>query len=77
MNRELISPMQLHSTMRAGREAHVASVCGGGELDHVVDWRALRAGEGEGGNPCLGIAVGCVLSLPIWVGLAIVSYLIR
>lgn len=31
----------------------------------------------EDGNPCIGIAVGCVLSLPLWAGLLTLLYLLR
>ena len=31
----------------------------------------------EDGNPCIGIVVGCVLSVPLWAGLLTVLYLLR
>ena len=35
----------------------------------AVGWAVVRGSERDFGNPCIGIAVGCMLSLPIWLGL--------
>jgi len=72
-----MSPIPLRSAQRAGHELRETGFATGSEAIKAGDWAALRAFDGEGGNPCLGIAIGCVLSLPIWLGLAMVSYLLR
>jgi hypothetical protein len=37
---------------------------------------ANRSGAGDDGNPCQGIVVGCLLSLPIWLALALLTRLL-
>jgi len=64
----------------AGRSRLTSIVAGseaGGSGGDAAGWALLPARDQEAGNPCLGIAIGCVLSLPIWLGLTIVSLLLR
>ena len=63
-----MSSISPRSAQRFGRDPRA----GNSDICDPGGWRGWQTGEGEGGNPCLGIAVGCVLSLPIWLGLAIV-----
>lgn len=37
----------------------------------IADWTFGPNSDREPGNPCMGIAIGCVLSLPIWLGVAL------
>jgi hypothetical protein len=46
-----------------------SSVLPGARTELAVSWPRSRPSERDAGNPCIGIAVGCVLSLPIWIGL--------
>jgi hypothetical protein len=39
--------------------------------DQLVNWTLGPGADRESGNACIGIAVGCLMSLPIWVGLLI------
>lgn len=69
--------MPLRATQQPGRELRATVAAAGRDDSDAVNRAALQAGDLEGGNACLGIAVGCVLSLPIWLGLAAVSYMLR
>lgn len=40
------------------------------------DWTLGPGGDREPGNACVGIAIGCVLSLPIWLAVATVYLLL-
>jgi hypothetical protein len=44
--------------------------------DQLVNWTLGPGTDRESGNACIGIAVGCLLSLAIWVGLLIVYLLL-
>ena len=47
-------------------------------LDRTVEWLpGPVAADGEESNPCLGIAIGCGLSLVAWGGLLVLFYLLR
>lgn len=47
-------------------------------LDPTVEWLpAPVTADGEESNPCLGIAIGCGLSLVAWGGLLVLFYLLR
>lgn len=76
MYREMI-----HSTGRGSAEQVAWTVCTAAtptsETDFFVELGALRGREPEAGNACIGIAVGCVLSLPIWVCLMLAFYTLR
>jgi hypothetical protein len=39
------------------------------------DWRWLPRLDLRPGNPCIGIAVACALSLPFWAALSLLLYL--
>ena len=48
-----------------------SSVLPGANTDGSVSWTVVAGRDGERGNPCIGIAIGSVLSLPIWLVLVI------
>lgn len=50
----------------------------GGSLSvaYTVDWTFGPGSDREAGNACVGIAIGCALSLPIWLGVAASYYLL-
>lgn len=43
----------------------------------MVDPPTPRRPEGDCGNPCLGIAIACILSVPLWVGMASLAFLLH
>ena len=43
-----------------------ASLC----ADCEANWTFGPSSDREPGNACMGIAIGCVLSLPIWIAAA-------
>ncbi len=42
----------------------------------VVNWTLGPSSDRELGNACIGIAIGCALSLPIWIGLLVLYRLV-
>ena len=44
--------------------------------DYAANWTFGPSSDREQGNACVGIAIGCVLSLPIWLGVAVCFYLL-
>ena len=48
-----------------------ASVLQHVQAERAGGWAVVARYEREPGNPCIGIAIGCVLSLPIWVGVLV------
>ena len=46
-------------------------------FDQAVEWPVPAAADSEESNPCLGIAIGCGLSLLVWGGLLLLFYLVR
>ena len=47
-------------------------------FDQAVEWIPVpAAADSEESNPCLGIAIGCGLSLLVWGGLLLLFYLVR
>lgn len=36
-------------------------------VSRTTNWTLGQIGDRESGNACMGIAIGCVLSLPIWL----------
>jgi hypothetical protein len=49
-----------------------------GTLEQSAEWSPTPAAlDGEESNPCVGIAIGCGLSLVIWGGLLALFYLLR
>ena len=55
---------QIRGSMPASVLQHV-------QADGPGGWAIVARYEREPGNPCIGIAIGCVLSLPIWVGVLV------
>jgi hypothetical protein len=49
---------------------------GAGSLEQIVDWTLGPSSDRERGNACIGIAIGCALSAPIWAGLALFVFLL-
>ncbi len=47
------------------------SVLPAARADGSVGWAIAAGNEREPGNPCIGIAIGCMLSLPIWLVLLV------
>jgi hypothetical protein len=43
---------------------------------YSVNWTFGPSSDREPGNACIGIAIGCALSLPIWIGVAVCYYLL-
>ena len=41
-----------------------------------ANWTFGPSSDREHGNACIGIAIGCALSLPIWIGAAVCYYLL-
>lgn len=77
MYRELTGSIPIRAAQPPGCPSGIASIVAASDGGEAVQWGILPANDQEAGNPCLGIVVGCVLSLPIWLGLAIVSFLLR
>ena len=49
-----------------------------GTLEQSAEWSPTTAAlDGDESNPCVGIAIGCGLSLVIWGGLLGLFYLLR
>jgi hypothetical protein len=46
------------------------------ESGYVADWTLGPGSDREQRNGCIGIAIGCTLSAPIWAGLAMFYYLL-
>ena len=47
-------------------------------IDQPLDWsRDLSSVDCGTGNPCLGIAIGCGLSLIVWGGLLMLFFAVR
>ena len=71
----------IHPIRRGPAEQVAWTVCAAAtqasETDFFADLGAMRGQEPEVGNACIGIAVGCVLSLPIWVCLMLALYTLR
>ena len=42
----------------------------------TANWTFGPSSDREPGNACIGIAIGCALSLPIWIGVAVCYYLL-
>jgi hypothetical protein len=47
-----------------------------GQMGHGVNWTFGAASDREPGNACIGIAVGCALSLPIWAGIVLAWFVL-
>ncbi len=47
------------------------------DVRFMVDPPTPRRPEGDCGNPCLGIAIACILSVPLWVGMASLAFLLH
>lgn len=76
MFREIINPVSPAAARQVGWLG-----CAGtrpvNDGEFLADSGSSRHTACEGGNPCLGIAIGCVLSLPLWAGLVAVVYLLH
>lgn len=73
MFREIINSERPAAARRAGWFGDV--VIGPTENGaYVVDVRATSGADGEVGNPCIGIMIGCLLSLPLWAGIVAAAY---
>lgn len=55
---------QVRATMQSSALSRTSS-------NRIGHWTVGSRHDGEPGNPCIGIAIGCVLSLPIWLGLVV------
>ena len=68
-------PAMQQTTELAGWKGR-ALVAPAGGVERAGGWRWLPQLDTRPGNACIGIVVGCALSLPFWAALLLLVYVI-
>ncbi len=76
----MIRELTYSTRLASGRQVRWIDSAGASPAEDdefLVDSGSLGRVSYEDGNPCIGIVVGCVLSLPLWAGLLTLLYLLH
>jgi|1186.fasta_scaffold378994_2 hypothetical protein len=78
MSKQLTYTIDSRTADPVGMQLRPTTVFAARTLEQSAEWSPTPVAlDGEESNPCVGIALGCGLSLVIWGGLLAVFYLLR